>query len=290
MHADNQGVKNCNLMSSRRRRRRGAVPLWLAGVLAVGLLVAAGVVYRAQSSHLESLPPITLPVPLSEIPLEINGWTGQELKIAATTDEYMRANFADDYVSRRYVNAEEARWADLYVVYCSSRLAGLSGHRPRVCYPGNGWVWDETEPSEFYSVAGRRVPCLMHRFHKPPPEFREVVVLSFYVLNGEITLDEGEFSDLWGRRLNVAGDPARYVAQIQVSSALEQSARSAIGSLVDTIFAFLPDRDGNVQAAPSTREQSTDANEPLSGGESSVLGDARSDVLLGYGAGGIRHD
>ncbi len=245
---------------SQPHRYRGAASFWLAACLAFVLLLLAGAVYRAQSSRIESLPPISLPVPLENMPLEINGWIGRPLEIATTTDDYMRSNFADDYVSRRYVNSAEEIWADLYVVYCSSRLAGLSGHRPRVCYPGNGWIWDETTRSEFVSTSGRQIPCLVHRFHKPGLQYREVVVISFYILNGEITLDESDFSDFWGRRLNLAGDPARYVAQVQVSSVLEQSARAAIGSLADAVFAFLPDQNGRVQAACSVEEYPADGN------------------------------
>jgi hypothetical protein len=249
MYAGNKGIKSRRETLGWFGRCGGAVPLWLAGCLAFVLLVAAGVVYRAQIARLEALPPISLPVPLKNMPLEINGWVGRSLEIPTTTDIYMRSHFADDYVSRRYTNSAEGMWADLYVVYCSSRLAGLSGHKPRVCYPGNGWNWDETTTSELVATSGRRTLCLVHRFHWPvPEEYREVVVLNFYVLNGVVTLDESEFSNLWGRRVNSAGDPTRYVAQVQVSAPTEQAARAALSSLADTVFAFLPSQEGNVQA------------------------------------------
>lgn len=242
----------------RFQRVRGATPLWLAAGLAVIWLVVAGFVYRDRSARLDRLPPISLPVPLENLPLEIGEWEGRALEIEATTRQYMEDHFADDYVSRRYLNSAEGIWADLYVVYCSTRLAGLHGHQPRVCYPGNGWIWDQTIESEIVSDSGRRIPCLVHRFQRPLPDYREVVVLNFYVLNGQITLDEREFSDLWGRRLNLQGDYARYVAQIQVSSDLEGSARAAISSMADTILAFLPDPDGHVQAAHSLVADDTD--------------------------------
>lgn len=244
----------------RFKKVRGATPLWLAGGIAVLSLIVAGSVYRDRSARLDRLPPVSLPVPLESLPLEMGEWEGQPLEIEATTRQYMEAHFADDYVSRRYVKSAEGMWADLYVVYCSTRLAGLTGHQPRVCYPGNGWIWDETVESEIVSDSGRRIPCLVHRFHKPLPDYREVVVLNFYVLNGQITLDEREFSDLWGRRLNLQGDYARYVAQIQVSSTHEGSIRSALSSMVDTILTFLPDRDGNVQAAYSAAAEEADTS------------------------------
>ena len=70
------------------------------------------------------------------------------------------------------------------------------------------------------------------------------MVLNFYVLNGQITLSEEDFSGVLGRRLNIAGDPARYVAQLQISSVLEHSVRSLACELVDSILAILPDRGG----------------------------------------------
>ena len=234
---------HCLGSAVRRRRCAGRVPVWLAGVIAALLLVSSGVAYRLGAAHVEDIPAVTLPRPLKDIPLQIGDLIGRDLEIPATTREYMENNFADDYISRRYAAEKETIWADVYVVYCSSQPAGLLGHRPRVCYPGNGWIWDETSESQLVLESGRQMPCLVHRFHRPAPDYRNVVVLSFYVLNGSVTLDEDGFSGFWGRRLNLAGNPARYVAQVQVSSVLEQSARTVLGKLGDTILAFLPQSD-----------------------------------------------
>ena len=246
------------------RARRGETPVWLAGVLAVVLLIAAGVTYRVGASRLEDPPIIALPVPLEEIPLEISGWEGHDLEIPTVTVEYMEANFADDFISRRYNETTAGIWADAYVVYCSSRPGGVLGHQPMVCFPAHGWIHDETEPSEFVTESGRRVKCLTHRFHKSAPAYRRVVVLSFYILNGQITLSERDFSGLFGRRLNISGNPARYVAQVQISSVLEHSARSLAGDLGDSVLAILPDPHGQVRwpirQAPSS--QGTEATAP----------------------------
>jgi len=227
------------------------VPVWLAGVVAVLLLIAAGTAYRAVASGIKAIlsAPVELPVPLSAIPLRISGWAGDELAIPTVTKTYMEANFADDYISRRYMNKEEGLWADVYVVYCSSNPGGILGHQPLVCFPAHGWVHDQTVPSEIVSRSGRAVRCLIHRFHTPSPPFRQEVVLSFYVVNGQITLSERDFSTFLGRRPNISGDPARYIAQVQISSALEHSARAAASEMVDLILGFLPDQDGRVKAA-----------------------------------------
>jgi len=218
--------------------------MWFAGVLTVVLLIAAGITYRFEAARVENPPAVVLPVSVKAIPFDVGGWQGQDLEIPTVTVEYMKANFADDFISRRYSKAAEGIWADAYVVYCSSRPGGILGHQPMRCFPGHGWIHDETVPSEFVSRSGRSIQCLIHRFHKPAPAYRRVVVLNFYVLNGQITLSEGDFSGLLGRRLNIAGDPARYVAQLQISSVLEHSARLLACDLADSVLAILPDRDG----------------------------------------------
>ncbi len=237
---------------------RGAASIWVAGGLAVVLLLGAGVVYRTALTRLDAPVPVNPPVSLAEIPTTVEGWTSETLAIPSITDEYMRSNFADDYISRRYVNEDQRMWADAYVVYCSSRPAGMLGHRPEVCFPAHGWIHDETSQSEFQTHLGRRMPVLVHRFHKQSPDYGRVVILNFYVLNGEVTLREGDFSGFFGRRPNVSSNPARYVAQIQISSSSEHAARALVASLTDSILAILPDQNGRVTwtAAQETSSRS----------------------------------
>jgi len=237
------------------RRREGA---WLSGascVLAVVLLAAGGAAYRVLAPRWQGTGQrtIRLPVALDQLPLTLGNWVGRDAPIPATTQEYMRKNFADDYVSRRYSSRAAGAWADLYVVYCSSRPAGILGHKPEVCYPSNGWISDSKSLSEFVSGTGSKTPCLLQRFHKPVPNYQEAVVLSFYVVNGQIATEERAFSGLMGRNPNIAGDPARYVAQVQISSAYENSVRRAAVDMADAILDFLPDKNGLVKAA-STRD------------------------------------
>jgi len=123
------------------------------------------------------------------------------------------------------------------------------GHQPRVCYPGGGWVHDSTEPSQLISTSGRQIACLIPRFHKPAPAHDQTVILNFYILNGQITTDENGFSGPFGRRPNIAGDPARYVAQVQISSVLENSIRTAAKDMTDLVLDYLPDENGKVKAA-----------------------------------------
>jgi hypothetical protein len=229
---------------------KGGTPGWFLWTLTILLLVSTGITYRVLASHLKLAADtsIKLPVPLCAFPTKIGDWVGNDLLIPTTTKEYMEKNFADDFFSRRYVNAETNAWADVYVVYCSSLPGGVVGHKPQVCYPAHGWLHDSTEPSQFVSRIGQRVLCLIHRFHKPAPVYDQTVVLNFYILNGRITANEKDFSGFLGRRPNIAGDPARYVAQVQISSVLENSIRAAAADMTDLILDFLPDSNGRVRA------------------------------------------
>lgn len=232
------------------RASAGTMKLWHAWILAIALLVASGIIYRLLASHMNLVvrAPITLPVPLNSFPNRIGYWSGTDLAIRTTTREYMERNFADDFMSRRYISSEKNIWADVYIVYCSSRPGGILGHRPGVCYPAHGWIHDSVDRSQFRSRAGRQVDCLVNRFHKPAPAYEQTVVLNFYILNGQLTADEDDFSGPLGRRPNIARDPARYVAQVQISSVLENSVRTAAADMTDTILDFFPDKDGQVRA------------------------------------------
>ena len=220
-------------------------------IMAIVLLVAGGAAYRVLAPRWQGTGQrtIKLPLALDQFPMTVGNWVGEERPIPTTTQEYMRRNFADDYVSRHYANRAAGAWADMYVVYCSSRPAGILGHRPGVCYPANGWINDSTDVTGFVSVLGTTIPCLLQRFHKPVPNYQEAVVLSFYVVNGRIAIEEKAFSGLMGRNPNISGDPAKYVAQVQISSMLENSSMRAATDLVDVILDYLPDPNGVVKAA-----------------------------------------
>jgi len=240
--------------------KKGIITGCLVCTLAVLALLLSGIVYRVLASQLKLVvdTPITLPVPLDAFPVQIGNWSGRDLPIPNTTKEYMERNFADDFLSRRYINTATKAWADVYIVYCSSRPGGILGHRPRVCYPGYGWIHDSTEPSQFTSQDGRQILCLIHRFHKPAPMYDQTVVLNFYILNGQITTNENDFSGPLGRRPNIAGDPARYVAQVQISSVLENSIRTAAKDMTDLILDFFPDKNGKVRVAENTNYSTID--------------------------------
>ena len=206
----------------------------------------AGAVYRVAATHLRVIVenPITLPVPLKSFPLAINGWVGRDVPISETVQNVVGT---DDFLNRLYIDKAKNQWTNVYVAY-SARPRMMLGHRPQVCYVAGGWVHDSTEESQVISSAGRRIPCLVHRFRKPAPQNDETVVLNFYVVNGRFTNDESAFSGVGWRTPNIAGNPARYVAQVQISSVLENSVRRAAEEMTDLMLDFFPDETGEVRA------------------------------------------
>jgi len=215
----------------------------------VVLLIFSGIAYRSVAEHLQGITesPITLPVALSEFPLEVGQWVGREIPIPVNVQK-VAGN--DDFLSRLYINEVTNQWANIYVAY-TARPRTMMGHRPQVCYPAHGWIHDSTDHKMVISKTGLEIPCLLHRFHRPTPNYQEMLILNFYVVNGQLTDDESVFSGVGWRTPNIEGDPARYVAQVQVSSVLENSARTAAKDMTDLIVDFFPDERGEVRVQKS---------------------------------------
>ena len=225
----------------------GGISLSLVLLLAFVLLISAGVAYRILASRLEIVTStaISLPVPLSAFPMQIGNWQGKDVPIP---ENIQRVAGNDDFLNRVYINETTNQWANIYIAY-SGRPRNMLGHRPDICYVGGGWVHDSTDESSFVSSYGRDYTCLIHRFHMPAPRTDQIVVLNYYILNGQITADDSGFSGVSMRTPNIAGDPARYVTQIQISSALENATRSLAYDAADIVMKYFPDVNGIVEIA-----------------------------------------
>ncbi|MHC4508786.1 MAG: exosortase-associated EpsI family protein [Planctomycetota bacterium] len=224
----------------------GKIRVWFAWILALLLLVSGGVTYRLLASRLKLVvgTPIKLPVPLEEFPKQIGHWVGRDVPIPANIQ---RVAGNDAFLNRSYTNKTGNQSANVYIAYTAHPRTML-GHRPQRCYIAGGWIHDGTEQETVTSSAGREIPCLIHRFHRPSPETGETVVLNFYIVNGQLTSDERVFSGVGWRTPNISGDPARYVAQVQIGSVLGNSIRSAAEDMAELILDFFPDEQGQVRA------------------------------------------
>lgn len=238
--------------------RTGRIPVFMVWFFAVLLLVLSGVAYRVLASRLKLVvnTPIKLPVPLNAFPERIGDWVGKDVPIPINIQRVARN---DDFLNRFFINEVSDQRANVYIAYTAHPRTML-GHRPQICYVASGWVHEGTELINITSYTGRKLPCLLHRFRRPSPETEETVVLNFYIVNGRLTSDERVFSGVGFRTPNIDGDPARYVAQVQISSILENSVRSAAMDITEQVLDFFPDTNGKVRAVEYI-ETSSDVND-----------------------------
>ncbi len=216
---------------------RRSATTFSACMLACALLIVSGVVYRVVAARLDRLDDsFVLPVPLKNIPLEIGDWQGRDVPLS---ESVLKVAGNDDYINRFYRSDSAGQWANVYIAYTATPSTML-GHWPQVCYPANGWENVTSDEIVIKCEAGTEVPALIHRFQKPQSA-SEVVVLNFYVLNGQTTNDEKTFNALRYRTPNISGDIARYVAQVQISSVLENSARAAAEEMAELFLDYLPE-------------------------------------------------
>lgn len=217
---------------------------WL---LAASIVFFAGMIYRIHASRqvLMVVSCLKLPVSLEFFPFMVKDWVGRDVPIA---EHIQKMSGNDDFINRLYANGSTNQWANVYIVYTGQPRIML-GHRPEVCYVGGGWIHENSERSQFLTSAGRAVPCLIHHFYKPNITHDEIVVLSFYILNGQVTCDERNFSGLGWRIPNIGGVTARYVAQVQISSVLENSVRLIAKDITELILDFFPDEEGRIRIA-----------------------------------------
>jgi len=217
-----------------------------ASLVALMIMLVCGLAYRSLYLKLDKYlsHPVKLPVALSAFPMTIDNWVGKDMPISETVQE-VAGN--DDFISRYYHNSEKRQGVSLYVAY-SARPRNMRGHRPTECYPAAGWNHEATDKRAIVTRNGQTITCMVHRFRRIIPFDQTVFVLNFYLVNGQITLEEKSFSDIAFRNPNIQGDPARYVAQVQISSQVEDTILMAGRDMIDDIFRYFPDTDGKVAA------------------------------------------
>ncbi len=228
-----------------KNRFRGKMHFGTAWLIAVVAIVATGLFYRFAAAKLKiiSETSIELSVPLRHFPPILKNWRGTDVPIPRNIQRIAQN---DDSLNRVYTNQADQQQVNLYIAY-TARPRTMLGHRPQVCYTGGGWIHDQTESIQCQTNAGE-IPCLLHEFHLPEDRTTRLFVLNFYIVNGQITDDQSVFSGLSWRTPNIAGNPARYVAQIQISSITRQAILAAVEDMTQTILDFFPDRENRIQA------------------------------------------
>lgn len=213
---------------------------WIAAATtAIAILGASGYLYRCAEVRLAaySSKKILPVIPLSQFPYVIGDWQGADVPISETV---LKVAANDDYLSRSYVDSVRHLQATLYVAYTSEPRRML-GHHPLSCYVGNGWVHDGTQEQILDFGKGRKIPCLVHRFHKGGLDYQDIVVLNYYIINGDVTSDHRQFSGLRWRRPRVSQGRVDYVAQVQISSVSPAALENIAPELTDRILHHFPE-------------------------------------------------
>jgi len=208
------------------------------GLMGLAVLAAASAVYGHYAKKYDAIAkmPLLPAKPLSEFPMALGDWQGRDVPIS---DTVLKVAGNDDYLSRFYVNPKIRAGSAIYVGYTSEPRRML-GHRPQVCYVGSGWIHDYTRPHSVSTAAGNTIEVLIHRFYKTGLQYEEVFVLNYYIVNGKLTTDHNSFDGLHWRRPKQSGGRLQYVAQVQISSASEQSVRLLGAQAADLIMSFMP--------------------------------------------------
>ncbi|HET7216522.1 MAG TPA: EpsI family protein [Vicinamibacterales bacterium] len=106
-------------------------------MLARAVITAALIVSAGAAVHFASARAATAArSPLSELPLEIDGWRGFES--VPLSDDVVATLGVDDYVNRQYHRGKLP--IATYVGYYASQRSGDTIHSPQNCLPGAGWL------------------------------------------------------------------------------------------------------------------------------------------------------
>ncbi|NQU75636.1 MAG: EpsI family protein [Planctomycetes bacterium] len=211
-------------------------PVIAAMATAVALLIASGAGYRVLAGYLDR-PSDSAPMTLEELnrlPKLIGQWRGEDLELS---EAVIRATSADAYVCRVYRRGAET--VVLFVAY-GGRARDLMPHRPEVCYPGAGWTRQASDGLLLPLATGSELPCRVYRFDRGGLGQNTVVVLNYYIIDGQYSPDVS----LLRSKARWGSEGIRYMAQVQISSTSEQHKLyydDAVRSVQDFAKAFTPE-------------------------------------------------
>jgi hypothetical protein len=199
-----QGDRHAVIFDSKKRN------FCFAFAAALGLMLISGLEYRWLALNL-ARPEKKAVIPkgtLGVVPLEIDGWIGKDLPL-----DYEAAGMrdADDYLNRSYSCHAGTQRVELFI-RCGSRTRDLMPHRPEVCFPGNGWS-ERSSAIIRLSSGGNRPECKIYQFERQGLEMGSIVVLNYYIIDGQICPDVSSLRA--GALRGTRG--VSYLAQVQIA-------------------------------------------------------------------------
>ena len=200
-------------------------------VLATCFMATMGLSVRAMRPEV-----VPLREPLSQVPLALGAWRGQDH--APFADNIVAVLGVDEYVSRVY-RTSAGDVASLYVGYYESQRQGDTIHSPMNCLPGAGWQPIETG-TETVAVPGNSPPITVNRVVIQKGLDRQVA-LYWYQSHGRVVANEYKSKALMvydAVRLNRSD--AALVRVISPVAASDEGTAEATRRAVDFVTSLWP--------------------------------------------------
>lgn len=207
--------------------KQGRKSLVFATVVGGAVMLITGIAYRVMAARLDAPVGVALlsQEELARLPLQLGGWTGREQPL---DEAVVEATDTDAYVSRRYSRGPDSVW--LYIAY-GVNARDLAPHRPEVCYTGAGWTLIDRRTAELDLSDGAKLPCNVMQFSRGTLNKQRVVVLDYYIVDGQHSHDVSLLRSKAWRGSGTVGHVVQ--VQIVVSIAPNLSSDSAGRSVYD---------------------------------------------------------
>jgi EpsI family protein len=189
-------------------------PLIAAAVAAGCLMLVFGLAYRVVAAKLEG-PVGTAPISpeaLARFPMQLGDWVGEDVPM---DEAVARATDTDARLNRRYVRKGGLEAVSFYIA-TGVKARDLMPHRPEVCYTGAGWTRMDRRSVELPLSDSTKLPCNIMQFSRGVLNTQRVVVLDYYLVDGQYCAD---VSLLRSKAWRGSGT-VRYVAQIQITTSI----------------------------------------------------------------------
>jgi hypothetical protein len=183
---------------------------WWATAVGLFILVLFGYEYRKISKSLSDSASESFPLAgtLAFIPMNLRDWQGRDIPLESTV---VKALAVDDYINRSYSRYSGMEKVELFIT-CGRRIRDLMPHRPEVCYPSNGWSLRDSEQKLLRLDDGWSFECKIFQFDRSGLGERTVLVLNYYVVDGEYVPDLSSVrSTLWQNFKSL-----EYLLQVQI--------------------------------------------------------------------------
>jgi hypothetical protein len=230
----------------------------LAVVVVLVVALGGGVAHRLLAARIGLVLNTSLPLarPLSSLPLNLEGWTGEDVPL---DPEIERVAGEDEFVNRRYRSGRLGRTVNLYIGYVGRPRSRLS-HRPDLCYPVQGWEKLQERRLAFQTRQGSTVPGTLYEFRSPDLGGPRDLVLATYLVNGQFSGDRAALGAYNSRQAAPLARHGVYLARIQMSLSAtgDGSADSAVladfaSTVVDPITSLMPGLSERSSGRPATR-------------------------------------